>query len=85
MLQFAARRAAMKPTAKYESEITKFIRELLERKPELREEQKKARALWWDKQLDLDALERSRESSVPREGYVYYDNSRPAASGTPEA
>jgi Protein of unknown function (DUF3460) len=62
------------PRKLYESEITQFIRELLEHKPQLREEQKKARAMWWDKTLDSAELERARESEVPRQGYVYYDN-----------
>jgi Protein of unknown function (DUF3460) len=58
----------------YESEVTQFIRELLDKQPQLREEQKKARAMWWDKTLDPGELERERESQVPRQGYVYYDN-----------
>jgi hypothetical protein len=62
------------PQKNYESEVTCFIRELLDKKPQLREEQKKARAMWWDKTLDPAALERNRESEVPRQGYVYYDN-----------
>jgi Protein of unknown function (DUF3460) len=58
---------------KYESDTTKFIRELLEKNPELKEEQKKARAMWWDKTLDLKELKRQRESAVERTSYVYYD------------
>ncbi len=58
---------------KYESDTTKFIRELLEKKPELKEDQKKARAMWWDKTLDLKELKRQRESEVERTSYVYYD------------
>ncbi len=62
----------MKKTG-YESDITKFIRQLLEEKPELKEEQKKARAMWWDKTLDLKELKRKSESEVERTSYVYYD------------
>ena len=58
---------------KYESDTTKFIRDLLEKKPELKEEQKKARAMWWDKTLDLKELKRQREAEVARSSYVYYD------------
>ena len=58
---------------KYESDTTKFIRDLLIKKPELKEEQKKARAMWWDKTLDLKELKRQRESEVERTSYVYYD------------
>ena len=58
---------------KYESETTTFIRDLLNKKPELKEEQKKARAMWWDKTLDLKELKRRREAEVERTSYVYYD------------
>jgi Protein of unknown function (DUF3460) len=57
----------------YESDITNFIRELLEKKPEIKVEQKKARAMWWDKILDRDELQRKREAEVERTSYVYYD------------
>ena len=32
----------------YESELTKFMREYLEKHPEERESQQKGRAVWWD-------------------------------------
>ncbi len=34
--------------AMYESDLTKFMREYLEKHPEERESQHKGRALWWD-------------------------------------
>ena len=34
--------------ALYESELTKFMREYLEKHPEERESQNKGRAVWWD-------------------------------------
>ncbi len=61
---------------KYESDTTKFIRDLLDKKPELKEEQKKARAMWWDKILDLKELKRRRASTVERTSYVYYDTAK---------
>ncbi len=57
----------------YESDITIFVRELLKNKPELIADQKKARAMWWDKILDLKEIKRKRESEVERTSYVYYD------------
>ena len=36
----------------YESDHTKFMRELFEKNPKLAEEQKKARSTWWDKKLN---------------------------------
>jgi Protein of unknown function (DUF3460) len=58
---------------KYESDTTKFIRDLLAKKPEIKEDQKKARAMWWDKSLDLKELKRQSEAEVARTSYVYYD------------
>jgi hypothetical protein len=55
----------------YESDATRMIRALLEIKPEIADEQKKGRALWWDRKLDLDLLRRERESRVAQKGYVY--------------
>jgi len=55
----------------YESDATKLIRALLEAKPEIAEEQREGRLLWWDKKLDPDQLRRARESGVPQKGYVY--------------
>jgi len=35
--------------AMYESDLTKFMRRFLEEHPEELEEQRRGRALWWDK------------------------------------
>jgi hypothetical protein len=56
----------------YESEHTKFMREWLEKHPQEIEEQKKGRALWWDKPQDLQVQARLREAAVPPKPY-YYD------------
>ena len=56
----------------YESEHTKFMRELFEKNPQLAEQQKEARAIWWDKKLDKDERKRFEESNVPQKGYVYF-------------
>lgn len=56
----------------YESEHTKFMREWMAKHPEQEAEQKKGRALWWDKPQTLDELKRADESSVPVKPY-YYD------------
>lgn len=59
--------------AMYESEHTVFMREWLEKNPQELDEQKKGRALWWDKQAeDLDSQRRRAESRVPNKAY-YYD------------
>ena len=56
----------------YESEHTKFMRELLEKNPQLPEKQKEARAIWWDKDLDIDERKRFKEAEVPQKSYVYF-------------
>jgi len=58
----------------YESDLTRFIREFLDKNPAVGEKQKQARAIWWDQPDALGDLERERESKVPQKGYVYYDN-----------
>ena len=55
----------------YESEFTRFMRELKQQRPQLEAEQRKSRAIWWDHKQDLDTLERAKESRVKQQAYVY--------------
>lgn len=55
----------------YESEHTKFMREFLDKNPEEIEEQRKGRALWWDRPQDLERAAREQVSRVPQAGYYY--------------
>ena len=55
----------------YESEFTKFMRELKRQRPELEAEQGKSRAIWWDHKQDLDTLRREKESRIKQQPYVY--------------
>jgi hypothetical protein len=65
----------MLPARHYVSEHTKFIAEVLAQKPQLVDEQKKGRAMWWDKPpRDLDARRRMDEGKVPQKPYVYFSN-----------
>jgi len=57
--------------AEYESEITRFLREMKQRRPDLERKQREARAIWWDKALDPDEQRRFGESSVKMPAYVY--------------
>jgi hypothetical protein len=59
----------------YESDHTRFIRELLAKRPEIVDEQQKGRAFWWDRELDRDEQRRFRESRVPQLPYVYQTRS----------
>jgi hypothetical protein len=62
----------MLPSRHYVSDHTKFIRELLERKPELVEKQREGRAIWWDKTPRALADEAKMDAGrVPQSGYVY--------------
>jgi hypothetical protein len=61
------------PARHYESEHTRFIRDLLEKKPQLEEERRRGRAIWWDKvPNDLDERRRMDEGKVPMKPYVYH-------------
>jgi len=55
----------------YESDITRFIRELKAKSPEIERKQREGRAIWWDKEHDPDELRRFRESKVAQQAYVY--------------
>jgi hypothetical protein len=62
----------MLPARHYESEHTKFVRELKEKRPDLEEKQREARAIWWDK--DPRALAEGRgmaQGKVPPKPYAY--------------
>lgn len=59
----------------YQSDITQFINQLKQQEPQLEEQQRKGRALLWDKQpIDLDERERQQASRVRQTSYVYYQN-----------
>jgi hypothetical protein len=56
----------------YESEHTKFMREWMNDHPEELDEQKKGRALWWDRPQDLKQQHKADTAKVPTKAY-YYD------------
>ncbi len=58
--------------AQYESDVTAFIRNLLEKKPELKELQRNNFTTWWDKKLDLDQVRRNAQSEAPKAPYAYF-------------
>jgi hypothetical protein len=62
----------MLPARHYESEHTRFIRELKDEKPQLEAEQRRSREIWWDKRpQDLAERRKMDEGRVPQAGYVY--------------
>lgn len=56
----------------YESDITKFIRDLMENQPELVELQKTNRATWWDKKQNPAELKLHDQSAAPKQAYAYF-------------
>lgn len=62
----------MLPSRHYVSDHTRFIRELLEKKPELETEQRIGRAIWWDKLPSEVAADRAMDAGrVAQKPYVY--------------
>ena len=62
----------MLPARSYESDHTRFIRELMEHNPKLAQEQQKGRAIWWDKRpVDLADRKTMDQGKVSQPAYVY--------------
>ena len=55
----------------YTSDVTSFIEQLKAAKPTLEEEQRRGRALLWDKAQDREQTAENRDSRVPQQPYVY--------------
>jgi len=60
----------------YQSEVTQFLESLKRDRPHLENEQRRARAIWWDKLLDRDRLARQNESRLPQPSYVYQPSTK---------
>lgn len=56
----------------YVSETTRFIREFLEKHPEVVEKQKKHRATWWDRPQKAEENAAQDAARVPKKPYEYY-------------
>ena len=55
----------------YESEITRFLKDLHEKKPNLEAEQRKGRSLLWDRAQDAGAAREFGAARVAQQPYVY--------------
>ncbi|MEJ6024242.1 DUF3460 family protein [Ramlibacter sp. PS4R-6] len=55
----------------YKSEVTLFIDDLKEKKPDLEAQQRAGRAIWWDKQVNREAWDEFRAGQVRQKPYVY--------------
>jgi len=61
------------PARHYVSDHTRFIDELLKKKPEIEASQRIGRKIWWDKQpSEVEAQREMNAARVPQKGYVYY-------------
>jgi hypothetical protein len=55
----------------YTSDVTAFIEQLKAKRPTLEDEQRRGRALLWDRPVDRDAAAANLESKVDQQPYVY--------------
>lgn len=64
--------------ALYESEHTKFMREMMAKHPEWAEDQLVGRALLWDRPINLTEQKNLAQSSEANQAYPYDVNFDPA-------
>ncbi len=60
----------------YKSDISSFIDELKAKKPTLEDEQRKGRAIWWDRRVDLQAETEYEDARIRQQPYVYQTKQR---------
>ena len=56
----------------YESDTTRFIRDFLNKNPEIVEKQRAGRSMWWDRKQDREQRKQFDQASVPKKPYEYY-------------
>lgn len=61
----------------YESEATRFLRDLHASHPELRELRTRNRATFWDRPQDAERQRERDAARVPQGAYVYFPNPAP--------
>lgn len=55
----------------YESEHTRFMREMMRQNPEWAEDQRRGRAIWWDKKQEQETTRRNGEARDEAKPYPY--------------
>ncbi|HEX7435517.1 MAG TPA: DUF3460 family protein [Caldimonas sp.] len=60
----------------YTSDITSFIDGLKAKKPTLEDEQRRGRAIFWDRRIDPTAEGEYQDARVPQQPYVYQNRVR---------
>ena len=58
----------------YKSEVTQFIEQMKNNKPELEKSQRDGRALLWDKQVNTEVQQDVQAGRVAQKPYVYQTN-----------
>lgn len=61
----------------YRSDVTQFIDQMKVEQPDLEAQQRAGRSIWWDKNLDREAIADWQDARVPQKAYVYGDTPRP--------
>ncbi len=56
----------------YVSDTTSFIRDFLNKHPDVVEKQRAARSTWWDRPQNLDQRKKFDEAREPKKPYEYY-------------
>ncbi len=60
----------------YKSETTSLIEQMKAARPTLEDDQRRGRALLWDRRIDPVMQEENGESRVPQQPYVYQNKQR---------
>ena len=60
----------------YKSDVSSFIDALKANKPTLEDEQRRGRAIWWDRRVDLQAETEYEDARVRQQPYVYQTKQR---------
>lgn len=63
--------ALTRPGDGYMSEFDQFLHGYLAEHPEVVEDRQRGWYIWWDHRVDLDELDKQRDSSVPTKPYHY--------------
>ncbi len=61
----------------YVSDFTRFIAGFIDGHPEVVDEQRQGRAIFWDRPVDFRRLREEEEDRVPVDSYYYYGNPWP--------
>lgn len=69
----------------YESDMTRFLRDLKQKNPQISELQKKNRMTWWDRPQDLQTWKERAASTVAQPGYVYFPLPRQEKDDDPDS